>query len=175
MSRAVRVLAGLLVCLLAVAGCSTLAALQDLSSEIQAAGYDNVNINHQSTNGHSVLTIEAIRNETLSDADADKIAEIVWTTYAADFDELQVVLNGQFVLTAGPDELAAQFGERPAGLGEESSSGGVNVTALVVILACAAVLAVVLVLVWRRGRRPPSTPNRPYPSQSPYPYNPPPH
>ena len=174
MSRAVRVFAGLLVCLLAVAGCATLAALQDLSSEIQAAGYENVNINHQNTNGHSVLTIETTRNETLSSKDADKIAEIAWTTYAADFDELQVVLNGELALTAGPDELAAQFGERPAGLGEESSSGGVNVTALVVILACAAVLAVILVLVWRRGNRPPSAPNQPYPPQRQYPYNPPP-
>lgn len=174
MLRAVRVLGGLLVCLLAVAGCSTLAALQELSSEVQAAGYENVNINHQSTNGHSVLTIEAMRNETLSGKDADEIAEIVWTTYAAEFDELQVVLNGQLVLTAGPDELAARFGERPAGLGEDSSSGGVNVTALVVILACAAVVAVMLVLLWRRGNRPPPTLNQPSPPQSPFPYSPPP-
>jgi hypothetical protein len=174
MSRAVRVVAGLLVCLLAVAGCSTLAALQDLSSEVKAAGYENVNINHQSTNGHSVLTIEAMRTETLSGKDADKIAEIAWSTYAADFDELQVVLNGQVVLTAGADELAAQFGERPAGLGEESSSDGVNVTALVVILACAAVVAVILVLLWRRGNRRPPAPNQPYPPQSRFPYSPPP-
>jgi len=173
MSRAVRAL-GLLVCLLAVAGCSTLAALQDLSSEVQATGYENVNINHQSTNGHSVLTIEAMRNETLSDKDADEIAEIAWTTYEADFDELEVVPNGQLALTAGPDELAAQFGERPAGLSEKSSSGGVNVTALVVILACAVMVAVFLVLLWRRGNRRPPTPNQPYPPQSSFPYSPPP-
>jgi hypothetical protein len=155
MSRAVRVLAGLLVCLLAVAGCSTLAALQDLRSDIQAAGYENVNINQQNTNGHSVLAIGAVRNETLSGKDADKIAEIAWTTYPADFDELQVVLNGQLALTADRDELTAQFGERPTGLGEESSSGGVNVIALVVILGCAAVVAGILVLLWRRGRTAP--------------------
>jgi len=170
-----RVMAVLLVCLLVVTGCSTLAALQDLSSEIQAAGYENVNINHQNTNGHSVLTIQAMRNETLSSQDADEIAEIAWTTYAADFDELQVVLNGQPALTAGPDDLAAKFGERPTGLGEEPSSGGVNVTALVVILACAAAVAVFLVFLWRRGNRPPPAPNQPYAPQSPYPYNPPPH
>lgn len=172
MSRAARVVGVLLLCVLAMAGCSTLAALQNLSSEIQAAGYANVNINQQVTNGHSLLVIEAMRNETLDDADADEIAKIAWTKFSGEFDELRVVLNGELVLTAVPEDLRSRFGERPAGLGEESS-GGLNVTALVVILLCVAVLVVILVVVWRRGRRPPPGPNRYPPRHRPSPYGPP--
>jgi len=159
---------------LAVTGCASLAALQELGSEIQAAGYESVNVNHQTTNGYDLLVIEAARNEAMSSADADKIAEIAWTTYSAEFDELQIVLNGELMLTTGPDELASRFGERPAGLVAEDTSSGPNITALVVILVCAAAFVVLLVLVWRRGRRPPPGPDPPYPPQvPPYPYAPP--
>lgn len=166
MSRAVRVVGLLLVCLLAIAGCSTLADLQKLGSEVESAGYDNVNVNHNITNGHSLLVIKATRDGTISSADAEKVAEIAWTKYPGDFDELQVVLNGELKLTAGPDELKSRFGERPAELAE-SSSGGVNIVAIVGILLCGAVVAVILVVVWRRSNRPPPRPNQQYPQAYP--------
>jgi hypothetical protein len=175
MSRAVRVAGVLLVCVLAVAGCASLAALRDLGSEVQEAGYDNVNVNHQNTNGHDLLVIEVVRNEEMSGADADRIAGIAWRTYQAEFDELQIVLNGEPALSAGPDELASRFGERPDEPAADPA-GGPNVTALVVILVCAAAFAVVLVLLWRRGRRPPPGSDPRFPPQfppNPYPYGPP--
>jgi hypothetical protein len=169
MSRVVRLAGMLLVCVFAVAGCSSLAALQGLASDVQSAGYQNVNVNQQVTNGRSVLTIAATRNQTLSETDAAEVAEIAWKKFPGDIDELQVVLNGDLAMDAGSDELVSRFGERPAGRAEESSGGGVNIAAVVVVLVFAAALTVFLVLLYRRVNRP-SRRRGPYPA--PLPRNP---
>lgn len=172
MSRAA--LAGVLVCLLTLAGCGALAKLTELQSDLDAAGYSATNINHNSVNGHDTLTIVATMPDGVpTDEDADKIAEIVWTTYPAEFDELAIMINGNALMDASADDLAARFGERPANLGAESggSSSGPNVLLIVVVVVVALLIAGLVVLVWWRGRRPPPPVA---PPAYPYPYQPPP-
>jgi len=180
MSRLARTLCATVVCLLALAGCASLADLGELQTTLEDAGYDVSNINHNTNNGHAVLSVAAVSEEGSTQEDVDRIAELIWTKFPGEFDELAIVLNGAPALVASADELAEKFGERPAGLADEAEEdGGSNVVVVVVILVGAAVLAGILVLVWRNGRRPP--PRGPVPPPYPpggYPYPPqqyPPH
>jgi hypothetical protein len=167
MSRAV--LAGLLMCVLALVGCTAIAQLTELQAELDAAGYLNPDINHNTTNGRSTLTIEALLpNGVPTDSNATEIAEIVWTRYPADFDELVVSINGEVFVDASAADLTDQFGARPAG--ERTASNETDVTAIVVVLVVAALFAGLMVLLWRRGRRPPPPLAPPAPPQMPNPY-----
>lgn len=173
MSRAVS--AGILVCVLALTGCSALAGLAQLQSDLSSAGYNATGINHNTTTSGSTLAVEvAMADAVPTDEDADRIAEVVWTSYPARFDELVIVINGKSFMDASADDLRDRFGERPASLGASSGGGGTNVVAIVVILAVAVLFAGLIVLLWRRGRRvPPPVAPPPYqsyqapPSQNP--------
>jgi hypothetical protein len=171
MSRAV--LVGMLMCVLALAGCTALAQLTTLQSELASAGYSGTDINHNTTNGYSTLSIEAtMPASTPTDEDADRIAEIVWTTYPVELDELVVVINGQVLMTASAGELTDRFGVRPVSSREDG--GGSGVVIIVVTLVVAVLLAGLVVLVWWRGRRPPppvAPPGNP-PMPNPYQYPP---
>lgn len=155
MARAV--LAALLACVLALAGCAALADLGKLQQDLDAAGYDATSINHNTTNGNSVLSIGISMPEAVpTDEDAEKVAEIVWKRYPGDFDHLLIDMNGAVRMNATPDDLKAEFGERPAGLTESSEDGGgSSALTIILILAGAAVFAGLMVLLWYRGRRPP--------------------
>jgi hypothetical protein len=121
------------------------------------------------TNGHSTLAVAAMMpNDVPTDEDATEIAEIVWQQYPADFDELVISINGEVLVQASPAELTDQFGARPAG--ERTASNETDVTAIVVVLAVAALFAGLMVLLWRRGRRPPPPLAPPAPPQMPNPY-----
>lgn len=172
MSRAV--LAGMLMCLLALVGCAALADLAELQSDLEAAGYSS-NINHNTTNGHSVLSVSAtMPNDVPSDEDADRIAEIVWTRFPGDIDELVVVINGNALLDATADDLTARFGERPDSVPAQGDGGGANVTVIVVALVAGLLVAGLVFLVWWRGRRPPPPAAPPGYPQMPQPYQYPP-
>jgi hypothetical protein len=148
-------LAGLLLCVLALAGCAGLAELGQLRADLDAAGYDATSINHNTTNGHSVLSIDVSMPDAVpTGEDAGKVAEVVWTENPTDFDQLVVTMNGAARLTATTDELTARFGERPEAVRKQSDDGGGSSSALTVILilAGAAVFAGLMVLLWYRGR-----------------------
>ncbi len=150
-------LAALLACLLALAGCATLADLGELRQDLDEAGYSATSINHNTTNGNSVLSINVTMPDAVpTDEDATKVAEIVWDRYRGDFDRLTIAMNGAIRVDATPDDLRAEFGDRPAELGEAAEeSGGSNTLTIILILAGAAVFAGLMVLLWHRGRRPP--------------------
>jgi hypothetical protein len=148
------VLAGMLICVLALAGCTALAHLTALQSELATAGYSATAVNHHTINGRSTVGIEAsMPTGTPSDEDADRIAEIVWTTYPVEIDELMIAINGQILMTASADELTERFGTRP--VSPRDDGGGSSVMIIVVTLVVAVLLAGLVVLVWWRGRRPP--------------------
>ncbi len=154
MSRLARVLCAMAACLLALAGCTTLADLGELRTALEDAGYDVSNIDHSTNNGYAVLSISAVSEEG-APADVDRIAELIWTKFPGEIDELAIALDGGPARVASADELTEKFGERPADLTAKEEDSGSDVVAVVVILAGAAVLTGILVLVWRNGRRPP--------------------
>ena len=148
--------------LLALTGCASLAGLKDLGTDLKAEGYEIANLSHNTTNGHAVLQIEAVRpNEVATEDHTAEIAELAWDRYDGDFDELRVVVNADEKLIATYDELTDRFGERPAKLRPEQDTGRSNTVTVTVILAGAAVATVLLVLYARRGRRPPQPPVAP--------------
>lgn len=155
-------LAALLVCVLALAGCSALADLGQLREDIGAAGYDATSINHNTTNGNAVLSIGISMPDAVpTDDDANKVAEIVWTKFKGDFDRLVITMNGAVRLDATPDDLTSQFGARPESATERSADkdGGSSALTVILILAGAVVFAGLMVLVWYRGRsKPPAAP-----------------
>src|SRR5215204_6167145 len=64
------------------AGCGLLTDISELGGRIEDAGYQQVQVNHELTNGRNVLTIEALtQSGTPTDEDVATIAKIVWTTY----------------------------------------------------------------------------------------------
>ena len=153
-------LAGLLVCLLALAGCvGSLRDVSDLQGDLDAAGYEAHNISANTMNGYTTLSITiAMPSDVPTEEDADEVAEVVWTTYRSDFDELVIVMNGAVRMTATQEELTDRFGPRPEGVtGEDSARAGRGSSALTVILilAGAVVFAGLVVLLWYRGRKPP--------------------
>jgi hypothetical protein len=155
MSRTV--LTGMLLCVFALVGCSALAGLSELQSDLKSAGYEARSINHNVVNGHSTLSIDAMMpTEVPTEEDGDRIAKIVWTTYPADFDELLIAINGRQLMDATPDDLTERFGERPANLGKHDSDSGNSVLVIVVVLVVAVLFAGLIVFLWRRGLRTPA-------------------
>ena len=150
-------LAALLACLLALAGCAALADLGKLQQDLDEAGYSAASINHNTTNGNSVLAIGITMPEAVpTEEDARKVAEVVWNDYPGDFDRLVIDMNGATRMDATPEDLRAEFGDRPAELGEAAEEGGgSSALTIILILAGAAVFAGLMVLLWYRGRRPP--------------------
>ncbi len=150
--RGIALLLGLLVLL---AGCSSLAKLNELGTALEAEGYQVTSLNHNSSPAGSVLSVQLVApGEAATEDDAAGVAEVVWTEFDGDFDRLEVIINARPLLTATADELTERFGERPAGLAEDKGDG-MNVTALVILLAIAAAFVALMIWIWHRGRRPP--------------------
>ena len=147
-------LAGLLVCVLALAGCASLADLGQLREDLDAAGYDATSLNHNTTNGVAVMSVDVSMTEEPTDADAERVAEIVWTKYPGEIDRLQIAMNGRLQLEMTDDDLRTMFGDRPEGKADEES-GGSSALTVVLILVGAAVFAGLMVFLWYRGRKPP--------------------
>lgn len=146
-------LAGLFVCLLALTGCAALADLGQLREDLETKGYDATSINHDTTNGYSVLSIDVSTADEPTPEDAERIAEVVWTKYPGEIDRLEISINGSVQLAEPYDNLLARFGERPEGMASEDDSS--PLTLIVVVVVVAVVFAGLMVLVWHRGRRPP--------------------
>jgi hypothetical protein len=168
-------LAGLVLGVLALAGCETFAKMTDFLVAVQDAGYENVQVNQNTSVGEDVVVVEVVTPDTTSTPDehADRIAELVWTEYPFPFAELRVAVNGATVLETTAGDLEARFGERPESLVAEND-GGVNVGAIIAVVVVALLFAGLAFIVWWRGRRPPppvAPPAYPQPP-NPYPYPP---
>ncbi|MFC4856735.1 hypothetical protein [Actinophytocola glycyrrhizae] len=172
-------LAGLLALLLALAGCAALADLGELRADLESAGYDATNINNNTTNGFTVLSIDVSMPDAVpTDEDAERVAEVVWRKYQDDFDQLLVTMNGAVRLDATPEDLTGLFGDRPGDVAAaDREDGSSATTTVIVVVVCAVVFAGLMVLVWLRGRRPPPPPLAPPGHHQPggyYQYPPPP-
>lgn len=147
-------LAGLLLCVLALTGCAALADIGELRGDLESAGYDATNINHHTTNGVTVLSIDVtVLDDEPTDEATEHVAEIAWTKYPREIDRLEVSVNGRPLLAEDYDALVERFGERPEGM--PAGGGNSTVTVLLVVGGVAVVFVALMVLVWRRGRRPP--------------------
>ena len=146
-------LAGLLVCLLALTGCAALADLGQLRADLDSAGYNATSINHNSTNGVAVLSIDVSTVDEPAPEDAERIAEIAWTTYPREIDRMEVSINGSVLLAESYDHLLVRFGERPDGL--PAGDDGSPLTVILIVVGVAVVFTALMVLLWHRGRRPP--------------------
>lgn len=167
------------VLLLALAGCTaSLADLNDFGKDLEAEGYEVAGLHHNTTNGHSVLVVQAVRpNEVATEEDTGEIAALAWQRFTGDIDELTVTVNADEELTLSNDELTARFGQRPDQVLPEPASGGSKAVYIIVILAVALVGTLLLVLHARRRPPPPPGPptyHYPPPAHSPdFPSQPP--
>lgn len=165
--RVIAVLLGLL----SLTACATLAHLTDLQNGLAQAGYRNISINHNTTNGYDTLSIALVSDtaaQPISEADVLPVARIVWETYQEHFDELRIQLNGEPTRVSRA-ELERLLGARKPGL---EAGGGAN-TGLLILLGLVIGVGIVVAVILRgrrsRRRRPP--PDPPYPTT--YPQAPP--
>ncbi|HEX6359221.1 hypothetical protein [Actinophytocola sp.] len=162
MSRAVLVC--LITSMLALVGCSAFSSAFNLGVELGKAGYDVVEFNYENTNGRTVLTLDVTPTDRPATEDeADRVAEIVWTKYPDELDEMRIAIGGEPSLTATEAELTEKFGERPTGLVSADETGADFTGVIVVTLVVAVLIAGLVVFVWWRGRRPPPPVAAPYP------------
>jgi len=166
--RQIFLLAAVLLGVVLVASCGTLADLESLSNRIADAGYEQVQVNHSLTNGRDVVTVEALTpTGPATDEDAERIARIVWESYPRMVDELQITLNGRS-LTVSRGELAEFFGDRDPALDQGSGFGQVLLIILLVVLAVVAFVVVLVIVLVRQSRRNRRVPYAPYPPQHPW-------
>src|SRR5215217_7810269 len=152
--RGWRALLAVLLCAATAGGCAMVADIAGLTSRIQDAGYENVQVNHKVTNGVDVLTVEAVTpNEPATDEDALRIAEIVWTTYPRQVDRLDLVLNGRQVVSASRQDLTEEFGQRNPDLDKGTGIGRILLVGLAIVGVMLVLLVLLIVLLIRRGRR----------------------
>ena len=146
-------LAGLLLCVLALAGCAALADLGQLREDLESAGYDATSVNHDTTNGYSVLSIEVSTEEEPTYSDAEEIGEIAWRTFPGEIDRMEITINGSFGFAETYDDLLVHYGERPEDLPGDDGSDDSPLTLILVVAGVAVVFTALMVLVWRRGLR----------------------
>lgn len=160
MGRTVR-LTVVLLCLVVAAGCASLAEVMNLRTRIQEAGYTEVSVNHNTTNGFDTVSINA--NKPSDDGAA--VARLVWDTYPAEVDRVAVTVNGT-TRSATHAELEELFGPRKI----QPASSGISVGAIVgwfflALLLIGTLITVLIVRSRRRRRRMQLMPPPPYPGQ----------
>jgi hypothetical protein len=103
-------LLGVLLCVLAAAGCASRAARDQLGSRIEEAGYTEIGVGHSVSNfGYDTVLIRA-NKPSVADEGAE-IARLAWDTYAEELDEVEVTLNGT-TRSATRDQMLEAFGPR---------------------------------------------------------------
>lgn len=153
--------APLVLAVLAVlAGCSTVRAFTDLTSELESAGFTSTQVNV--AGGDPVaLTVRAnAPSGDTTDEGHDAAAEIVWDTFPRRFAEARISIDGDD-RTVTRAQMQDRYGDRPAELddgGELSDDiNRVGVGVLVALLAggvlVVAIVGLVVLLVVRSRRR----------------------
>ena len=134
-----RILAGVAVCGLALAGCGGAASFATTRRALEQAGYRKVSITVRSGGG---VVVARVDGRSADGAGPDPAAEIVWRTLAVRFD--QVVLA---VVPASPilryDDLRARFGPRDPSLDQRppAESSGRTRSELLAVVVLGAALA----------------------------------
>jgi len=109
MSRVVLVV----LCLFALAGCTSGATVADFEAELKNAGYEVKGVEHDTAIGDGVLKLDLAMSGEPTDADWDKICKVAQTRYPDDIGELQVTVNGKYGLSMVARELRQGCDERP--------------------------------------------------------------
>ncbi len=145
------------VALVALASCGAIRAQVDLSSRLRRAGFDNVKVRTDETNGFSTVTVEAKRSGSSSDAQ-NEAAQVVWTKFPRRVDAVVVNIDGNEQRYTR-SEMTNRFGPRPARLDDKSIADDVRSIGIGVIIALAigglvcVGLIVLIVLLVRNSRR----------------------
>jgi hypothetical protein len=157
-------LLGVLLCILAAAGCASLTELSNLSSRIKNEGYIGISVKHNTTNGFDTLAVNAYKVDQQAD-DGEAIFRLIWDTYPAEVDRVVVTVNDK-ARSATKAELEKAYGTRkiqPAAGG--SGAGAVVAWILVAVLFVGVLATGVIVRRHRRRRR-----EQAMPPQQPGPY-----
>ncbi|WP_300011569.1 hypothetical protein [Pseudonocardia sp.] len=147
----------LLTAVLAVlAGCGAVSAAADLSAALGRAGYPDVGVSLNSTNGVDGVVVTTGPHPTLTgEAAFDGVAQVVWAELPRRIDRIDIEVGAE---SAGIDRanLEARFGPRDPALDEATIGGDVAGTlgvVGVVLLAVPVLVVVLVVLLVRRSRR----------------------
>ncbi len=190
---------------LLLASCSSFGGAVDTEDALADAGFSDTSVDFSTSDGFDELDVTVDPGFLEGDGDslAELVAGVVWTNFPLQFDDLRIVLTGDFgdyETYYTYDELYELFGPRPAGfdersIGDDFARSGLIVAVVVgvglLVFVAVAVLAVILIVRARKRRgdtQPPSWPPRsgasqwppgPPPQQVPYqpqphPYRPPP-
>lgn len=181
----------LVLLVLAVAGCAALAAAGHADNALQNAGYQDVGVNVGTGTGapaDGLITVSYSGGPSGNEQrDARGAEKIVWDTYTGRFGALVIVktsggcagpvcaTRSDEIASATYGQLATAFGPRPKSLEKPGNSGqfpvpgwAIALTAGLVVLVIAAVVIALVLVLRRKGNRPPGPPG-------PQPWQPPPY
>ena len=147
-----------LVGLFLLVSCTTIEGLIDTEDALQQAGFSEVDVGFDSDNGFDQVrvTVRPGSTEGGADAQAEQVAEIVWTVFPLRFDLLRVRLLGSFegpsTTTYTYGELAEILGPRPPQLdekelGDDVVRAGVGIAIVLAVGGLLFLAAVVLAIV----------------------------
>ena len=148
------VMAGLL-----LAACGTVRTTVATLRALQNAGFTNVSVRLDSTNGFDTVVVRAGGGP--AEEPEAKAAQIVWTTFKFSFDQIDSSVRGQRQVFSRGD-LEERFGPRPPGsdkdLARDVFRTFVIIAAITVVVLAGVLLLVVLLVRRSRKRRPPPGP-----------------
>lgn len=124
------VLVAAVAALLLAASCGTIRTLVDLDKDLKSAGFSNVHVNTNESNGFSTVTVKASSGPSPSRA-----AEVVWKKFPRRVDAVIVELDSQNQNTYfSRSDLRDRFGARPAGYDDKTIGSDVGSTVIAVLL-----------------------------------------
>lgn len=127
-------LLGVLLCVLAAAGCFSLDEMEELKSRIVDAGYTDVGVGHiVDISGFD--TVDVMANQPSATDEGTDITRLVWHTYPEEVDEVVVTLNG-VSRSATREEMLQAFGSRQleSNPDEDTDLGDILRPAIIVVL-----------------------------------------
>ena len=146
-----------------LAGCGTVRAFTDLDGALRDAGFTSTRVNVAGSDPVALTVRADAPAGDSTEEGQDAAAELVWTTFPRRFDEARITIDGQS-RTVTPAQLQERFGDRPAGLddqtlGDDFDRIGIGIVLGVLVAGVLAVgiagLVALVVVRRRRRRRPP--------------------
>ncbi len=135
--RAAGVLVAVLAALVLATSCSTIRILIDLDSDLKDAGYSDVHVHTNETNGYSVVRIEASGGPK-----PERAAEVVWKQFPRRVDQVVVTTNSQ-QQSFTRSEMRQRFGPRPSGYDDKSIDSDLRSGVITALLIAGGVVVVV--------------------------------
>ena len=150
---------------LLVGGCGVVKGINDTKRAIENAGFSDVSVEFEATNGVDSVDVRyrstATSREAL-DVEVRRIAEAVWNTAPLRLDVVTITPIGSSaggeVATINRAALQQEFGPRPASVNEKNfgdlaNAKGIFIGFVIAFLVILAVIVLVVVLVVRASRR----------------------